>query len=89
MRVFGVGGVTGCFPYPTRFSMGGRKVTDCIRIFFDEDKDLEWVDTDAGRIDLTPAIELKGGVEYRLELFTDATIQVWELIADGVKGLVQ
>lgn len=54
-----------------------------------EDTTLSFVETPQGRIELMPPIPLKKDTHYRIQLWTDGTVSLWELIADGQIGQVQ
>ena len=67
----------------------GRELVSIAIIQFPEDRTIQYVDTEIGRIDISPGIELKAQELYRLQLWDDGTISMWQLIADGVKGMLQ
>lgn len=60
---------------------------DIIVLSADADKKIAYIQTDTGKIDISPPIQLKSGEDYMIELFSDGTIRAWQLIADGQKGL--
>lgn len=65
-----------------------RKLVDHIHLNFPDDVEMGWLETDRGKVDLNPPLSLKAGETYRLELFNDSTISLWQLVADGTKGEV-
>jgi hypothetical protein len=70
--------------------MKERKVIDAVELPpTDKDRDIEYVETSRGRIDLTPAIKVGIGDTVRIELFDNGTVDAWLKIATGEKGEVQ
>lgn len=66
-----------------------RRLVDHLRLSFTQDTQMGYVETDRGRIDLNPPLDLKAGEMYLLELFDNSTISLWQLVADGEVGHVQ
>lgn len=67
----------------------GRRLVDMTLLQFPEKKFMHYIETDTGKIDLTPPMELEANTLYRLQLWDDGTASLWQLVADGIKGQVQ
>lgn len=67
----------------------GRDLVDTAIMRPAENFDLEYLDTDGGRINIMPAIPMEAGHTYRIQLWSNATVTVWHMIADGIRAPMQ
>lgn len=62
-----------------------RTLMGMVDVKVEQDMPLDFVETQEGRIEINPAIPLKANELYRVQLWNDGTVSVWQLIAEGFK----